>query len=223
MTGDGVTGDGGSSAGSPVGPFVGSNSQSACAVTAGFRSASAKGRGHGLSIAFSSGGPVDVDVVQVSKRRTPIADKRRAHFAKRSRGFSWSGRGASDGYFVLKLTRGADVRRIGLRRAHGKFRTLGLTFDYKSCGPIAGATLARPVFGGPKGKAAGLALALSQNADVSVDVLYKGKRVRHMTQPGAKAGKTYKFGIGAGKLKLGDYAVKISAAGKTVTLAARRL
>jgi hypothetical protein len=44
-----------------------------------------------------------------------------------------------------------------------------------------------------------------------------------MTQEGGKAGKTYRFGIGAGKLKLGDYRVKISAGGKTVTLAARRL
>jgi hypothetical protein len=233
VTGDGVTGDGpspgtGSGSDLPVGPGISANSQAtpqttACAVTAGFSSASAKARKRGLSIDFSAGGPVDVDVIQVSKRRTPIADKRLAHFGRRSKGFSWSGKGASDGYFVLKLTRGADVRRIGLRRSHGRFRRLGLTFDYKSCGPIAGATLARPVFGGSKGKAAGLSVRLSQNANIAIDVIYKGKRVRHMTQSGAKAGRTYKFGIGAGKLKLGDYAVKITAAGKTVTLAARRL
>src|SRR6201999_4029491 len=130
VTGDGVTGGGGSGSGgglgTDVGPAVGSNSQAqpgiACAVTAGFRSASASGRRHGLSIAFSAGGAVDVDVIQVSKRRTPIADKRLAHFAKRSKAFTWSGRGASDGYYVLKMTRGADVRRLGLRRAHGRFR-----------------------------------------------------------------------------------------------------
>jgi hypothetical protein len=218
------SGNNGGGSGSGVGPGRTTSGAPAetCAVTAGFTSFAPKARGRGLSFAFTARGPVDIDVLRVSTRRTPGAAKRVARFTGKRASFNWNGRGSgvTDGYYELKVRAQRETRRIALRRSHGRFRVLGLQFDRASCEGITLARLARPVFGGPRNRAAALRVKLAQAGPVTVTVRRGRKTIRTLKGSGKSE---YRFTLSARGLRRGDYSFEIRSGSAKTGLASRRL
>ena len=72
-------------------------------------------------------GRATVEVFQASVGRRVVGNRRIARFTGRRRSFTWSGRRARNGLlfarFRVRVARGVtDVRRVTLRRSHGRFR-----------------------------------------------------------------------------------------------------
>ena len=68
-----------------------------------------------------------VEVFQASVGRRIVGNRRIARFTGRRRSFTWSGKRARDGVlfarFRVRVAKGvSDVRRVTLRRSHGRFR-----------------------------------------------------------------------------------------------------
>ncbi len=195
----------------------------------GFASAAARPVRRGLRFAFDAVGPVDIDVLKVSRGRRIVRTRRVKRFARRSASFRWNGRGArlGRGWYVVRIRRGRAVRRFALERRHGKFRRRGAFDRGTSCDLVRAFRLARPVFGGPRHVALRAVLQVSQRARVRV-VLKRGRRTvvrfRRRTVP---ANHVLRIRFHSRTLRPGRYTLRLAARhGKTVvrsTLTARRL
>jgi len=155
-----------------------------------------------------------------------------ARFTGRRRSFTWSGRRARNGLlyarFSVRVARGvSDVRRVTLRRSHGRFRVGRSFYRRRSCGLLTEFKLGSPVFGGARARPAKVAFRLASPARVTVRLLRRGKVVR--TYPGGRraAHSTFRLRVAARSLARGAYRFRVTArrGGRTVTatLSARRL
>jgi hypothetical protein len=206
----------------------------ACAAAAGtgFNAVNARPRRRGLRFSFSRRGrAVNVEVVRQAKGRRLTKAKRVKLFRNRTKAFTWNGRakGVRNGYYVARFKTRApngkrDVRRVALRRAHGKFRRLGRVERVAPCDLLNSWKLKRSVFN--RKKALVGAFRLSENSRVTVTVKRHGKRIKRY-RGNYTANKTHRVRFNRRKLRLGDYRVTLKAAGpgKTTqsTLVARRL
>ncbi len=209
----------------------------ACASTAGFRSATAKGRGRRVSVTFSRkvSGRVTVDVFRHSAGRRVLGNRRVARFTRRTRSFTWSGRGrrVGDGVYSVRLTlpldaKRKDVRRIVLERVHGRFRARPSAYRRESCGTLSSFKLDLPVFGGSSRRSLGVAYRLGTAARVHLTLLRGTRVVRTYLTRWRLAGRTYRQSILSRKLRRGTYRVRVvvtrpGGAATTATLSAKRL
>jgi hypothetical protein len=192
-----------------------------CATASG---ATVKAHGHGLRFA-STRRPFTVDVFRNRRGRRGRAPRRPPHFANRSRGFTWSGRGAKAGYYTVRLTAGGDSRRVALVRSHGRFhprRAVAAT----SCRLIRSARLSSPAWGGSRNTRLGAAVRLVRKGSVTITVRRGTKLVKRWRI--ARAGTTtHRRLLKAGRLPRGDYRVTIAAKAasltQSVTLTSRKL
>ena len=144
----------GAATGSCTGTVTGAT---ACASRAGFASAKARPRGRRVRFAFSRrvAGRATVEVFQASVGRRVVGNRRIARFTGRRRSFTWSGRRARNGLlfarFRVRVAKGvSDVRRVTLRRSHGRFRLGRSFYRRRSCGLLTEFKLGSPVFGGAR-------------------------------------------------------------------------
>jgi hypothetical protein len=226
-------------ASAPSGPAVASASAPvACAATAGFRTVTAAPRGGGLT--FGAARQVTdayaVDVFQQSAGRRVLAQRRVARFTGRTAArFTWAGTGAggrklTDGYYFARFSvpsRGeADVRRIALRRTHGRFSIRPDFYGRAGCTVIRSAKLSGPAFGGITRRPLGVAFQLAGRGRATVTVTRGGRAVLRRTFATA-ARRTQRVSLPYAGTRPGDYVVTITAtaAGRTQTtrLASRRL
>lgn len=228
-----VPGTGGPPApGSPAGPPAsGSGSQGSetpvCKASAGFLSAAAKpykhtdhGQAeHGLKFGVSrrTKRPFEVAVVQQARGRHLTRNRTVARFAARTRSFVWSGEGASDGWYVVRFRMplkggGSDVRRIALRRVHGKFVERPDSYLKDNCAALQSFKLQRPVFGGANDRPLKIQYKLPRGVDsVSVVASAHGKTLRRFKGTGADAGRFYTVELPAKGIKRGtDVSVRIT-------------
>ena len=217
--------------GSCTGAVTGS---AACAARAGFRSATARPRGRKVRFAFSRRVPAraTIEVFQASVGRRVVGNRRIARFTGRRRSFTWSGARARDGLlfvrFRVRVARGvSDVRRLTLRRSHGRFRVGRSFYRRRNCDLLAQYKLGSPAFGGRTGKPLRIAFRLSRTANVSVRVSRGGRVIKRFATARRRAHKTYRPRLRPARLARGAYRVRITVRGGpgTVrsTLSARRL
>ena len=99
-----------------------------------------------------------VEVFQASVGRRIVGNRRIARFTGPRRSFTWSGRRARNGLlfarFRVRVAKGvSDVRRVTLRRSHGRFRLGRSFYRRRSCGLLTEFKLGSPVFGGARDRA----------------------------------------------------------------------
>ena len=205
---------------------------SACAARAGFTSARVRPRGRRLRFGFGRRvrSRATIEVFQASVGRRVVKNKRVARFTGRRRSFTWSGRGARDGFlfarFRVKVAKGVtDVRRVTLRRSGGRFK-LGRAFYRRvSCGLLTEYKLSSPVFS--RRSPARIAFRLASPARVGVEVRRGGKVVKRFKAKRRAAHRTIRLRLRARSLVHGAYRVRLTArrGGRTVraTLSTRRL
>src|SRR3954464_4981351 len=198
-------------AGSPAGPPPGGSSSGSeapvCKASAGFLRAAAKPYRHvdhgqaenGLrfSISRRTKRPFEVAVVRQARGRHLTRNRTVARFTARTRSFVWSGEGASGGWYVVRFRMplkggGSDVRRVALRRVHGKFVRRPASYLKDNCGALQSFKLQRPVFGGAENRPLKITYKLPRGVDsVSVVASARGKLVRRFKGTGADAGRFY--------------------------------
>ena len=230
-TGEPPPEDAAAATGSCTGSVTGST---ACASRAGFASAKARPRGRRVRFAFQRrvAARATVEVFQASVGRRIVGNRRIARFSGRRRSFTWSGKRARDGIlfarFRVRVAKGvSDVRRVTLRRSHGRFRLGRSFYRRRGCDLLTQFKLGSPVFGGAGNRPARVAFRLASPARVTVRVL-RGKRVvRTFKSRRRAARRTIRLRVASRPLARGAYRFRISArrGGRTVTatLAARRL
>ncbi|MEA2479190.1 MAG: hypothetical protein QOJ07_1112 [Thermoleophilaceae bacterium] len=232
---------GGGNPGDTTGGGGGGSSSTACATAAGFRTASATGKGSALRIAFErrSTNPVTVDVfASAAGRHVTKRDQAVAHFANRRSSFTWNGRANKrgrkvvDGYYFVRIqTRDAasrlDVRRVTLRRRHGRWTRVRGFYGGASCGLLQAAKLSRPVFGGTTKRPIVVAFKVAKRSAVTIELLRGRKVVRRIAVRAAGAGRTTRRGVSARGLRAAAYTFRIKATSgaetDSATLSARRL
>jgi hypothetical protein len=160
---------------------------------------------------------VKVEVFQVSHGRRIISERRVARFTKPR---TWNAR-VADGYYFARFTMaGVDVRRIVLRRSHGRWHTAARHYRRGSCEVLRSYKLERPVFGGRAGTPLRIAYRLTTPAQVRLTVT-RGKRVVARRTVTAQANRTYRVAIRA--KRRGVYRVRLTAPGVSEQLTAHRL
>jgi hypothetical protein len=204
----------------------------ACATAAGFRRARVTPRRHGLRFTVSRRvkRPFSVDVFRDSRGRRVLGNHRVAHFPKRTRSFTWKGRGAGDGlYFARLVLKGAgvrDTRRFTLAHRHGRFRLRPPHYAKDSCTLIRSAKLSSPAWGGTNHVRLGAAVRLIRKGSVTITVRRGAKVVKRfrIKQAGTKTRRVY---LKPGHRPRGDYRVTIVARAASltqrVTLTSRKL
>jgi hypothetical protein len=215
-------------------------SRSLCTARTGFTSARVDRRGHGLRISFRRriSRPVSVDVFQESSGRNVLGNRRVAHFARRTRSFTWNGHANRRGrhvtngvYFVrlrMALGRGVnDDRRYPVSRRAGHFATRPAFYRRTSCAAISSFKLENPVFGGVHNRPVGISFRLATNARVAVAVLRGNRVVKRYAAATRRRNRTYRLRLAAERLRRAEYHVRltVSVGGRTVVerLTARRL
>ena len=191
-------------------------SATACAADAGFVRAAAVPAGRRVRLRFTRRvrRGATIDVFQSSIGGRVLRNRRVARFTKRKRSFTWSGRGARDGYLFVRFrvpaAGGTDVRRSVLIRRHGRFRRGPSFYRRASCATLAQFKLERPVFGGRRTRALGIAYRVATRSRVSV-VVRRGRRVvRRFRARTQRPGRTVRLRLGARKLRRGRYRVRIT-------------
>ena len=190
----------------------------ACASASGFDAVGADPRRKRVRFLFSrrTKNGVKVEVMQKSRGRR-IVGKRIALFRNKKKAFTWSGKGAKDGYLQARFTTKApngrkDVRHVGLRRVKGKFRQVGQFDQRDSCGLLTYLRVRSPVFGGKARRPLSVAFRLSQQASVSFVVRRGNKVVKRIKAksytPGGRRTVVIRFGR---KGKRGLYSVTAKA------------
>ncbi len=207
----------------------------ACAASnIGFRSVSAKPRRSGLRFGFkrTRNRGVQVDLFQVSAGRRVLKERLVARFKNRKKAFTWKGGKGTDGYYFARYrmkTRGKrnETRRITLRRANGRFVKRKDFYRRATCDLLPTYKLERPVFGGSRRTPLRIAFQVASRARVQVTVSRGKKAVKRFKAKTYRANRTHRLKLPAGKLKRGDYKVRVVAgrgAGRvTSTLVSRRL
>ena len=206
-------------------------SSRACTTNKRLRSIAAARRGRGVRFGFvrRGAGKVTVDVFRVSQGRRVIGNRRVARFSNRERSFTWTGRGAGDGdYFARYRARGAETRRLALRRKNGRFARRPDFEARDGCGPLRAFKLERPVFGGRTNRALGISYRLNRAARVTVTVMRGARTVRRFRTTSDRAGRTYRLRLATEGLRRGDHRIRISvrppgAAAAVARLTAARL
>jgi hypothetical protein len=213
----------------------GGAARAACRPAVGFRSVAVRPRGAGLRFAVSRAQrrSFDVAVFRQSAGRRVLGNRLAARFRGRSRSFAWSGRGARDGDYVvrvsMRLTAGrTDVRRFALRRSGRRFTVRPAYYRRASCGTLASFKLERPVFGGTRNRALGIAFRIAAKARVTVTVTRAGRTVRRFAPTTRSARTTHRLRLASERLPRGTYRVRITVAppgarAVAATLVARRL
>jgi hypothetical protein len=203
-----------------------------CATAAGFRRAKVTPHKHGLRFAVSRRvkRPFTVDVFRDSRGRRVLGNHRVAHFAKRTKSFTWKGRGAGDGlYFARLVLKGAglrDTRRFTLAHRDRRFRLRPPHYAKDSCTLIHSAKLSSPAWGGTSHARLGTAVRLIRKGSLTITIRRGTKVVRRFTikQAGTKTRHVY---LAPGRLRRGDYRVTIVARAASltqrVTLTSRKL
>ena len=197
-------------------PGCASSSTTACAASAGFVRAAAVPKGRRVRFRFTRKvrRPVTVEVFQSSIGRRILGNRRIARFTGRKRSFTWNGRRARDGYlfvrFRVRAGRGSDVRRSVLRRKGGRFARGKGFYRRASCATLAQFKLERPVFGGRRNRALGIAYRVGTRARVSVVVRRGRKVVRRFRTRTERPGETVRLRLASEKLRRGRHRVTIT-------------
>jgi hypothetical protein len=181
---------------------------------------------------------VTVDVLRHSRGGRALGIRRVARFSRRSRSFTWRGRGAAAagrGVFTVRLRMrlpggGVDERRAVLERVRGgRFVRRPASVRRSSCRVFTRFLLNAPVFGGSTARALRVRYALARTARTRVDVL-RGRRVvrRLAGLERVRAGRLQTLRLRPGALADGRYRVRLTirragARAQTVTLSARKL
>jgi hypothetical protein len=228
-------------AGTP--PAAGSGAP-ACKASAGFLRAAAKpsrhvdhGQAeHGLrfNVSRRSKRPFEVAVVQQARGRHLTKNHTVARFTARTHSFTWSGAGASDGWYVVRFRMqlkggGSDVRRVSMRRVHGAFVRRPASHLKDNCGALQSFKLQRPVFGGSGNRALKITYKLPRGVDsVSVVASARGKVLRRFKRESTEAGRFHALELPAGGIKRGtDVKVRITivraGSRQSVVLVSRRV
>ncbi len=189
-------------------------------LTAGLRACTARSalgrvstrrmrRGRRLQVRWSGGGRATVDVLRGKRRVTRL----------RGRGgrLTWSGRGARrDGFYVLRVRKPGDTRRLAVRRRGGRLRRLGDFERRARCATVRSLSLGGPVFGpGPLR----IAYRLARPARVTL-TLRRGRRVvRVLRRRAARSGRAR---VAATRLKRGRYRVTLRTGRVRVSVSAVR-
>ena len=217
-------------------PFAGTSGGGAagaagdCTGDAGFRSVSARPRGTRVRLRFTRRLqlPVQVDVFQVSRGRRVVEERLVARYRDARRSILWKGR-VPDGSYFARFTmrrdgRKVDVRRIVLRRTHGRFRLAKRHYRRGDCEVLRSFKLERPVFGGSTHTPLRVAYRLSRAARVTLTVSTGKRRVLRRVANRAP-GRTYRLSLAP--RRRGVYKVRLvaEAGGRRAssTLTARRL
>jgi hypothetical protein len=127
---------------SPAVASTTTTSPTACKASRPLAGATARGAGRRLQLGFTRrvAKPVTVDVLRVP------GSKRVAHFANRSKRFTWNGAGVSDGYYVARFRLAGDTQQLALRRAHGRWSRLPAFAAAPECSALKSFALSSPVF-----------------------------------------------------------------------------
>jgi hypothetical protein len=209
----------------------------ACARASGFQSvdASARRKGVRFSVIRRRRTPFSAEVFQVSKgRRIFNPHPRVARFTNRTGSFTWTGKGASDGWYFARvnmpLQNGKrDIRYLTLNRKRGHFSRGQAFWVNAGCAALAQFKLSRPVFGGTNGRSLGIAYRLTQGVDsVSVTALRGKKVVRRFRNTGRSPDRKIRLSLPAKGIPRGSnitVRIKIQRAGATEveSLGAKRL
>lgn len=194
----------------------GSPSATACAANAGFARAAAVPTGRRVRLRFTRRvrRGVTVEVFQSSARSRILGERRIARFTNRKRSFTWNGRRARDGYlfvrFRVRAAGGTDIRRSVLVRHHGRFRRAPAFYRRASCATLTQFKLERPVFGGSRNSALGIAYRVATRSRVTV-VLRRGKKVvRRFRARTQRPGRTVRLRLSSRKLRRGRHRVQIT-------------
>jgi hypothetical protein len=204
-----------------------------CAADSGFASTSVRRSGRGLRIAFTRAvkRPATIDVFQVTRGQRITGNHLVARFSRRTKSFTWSGkpnrrhRRVVNGYYFVRFRMALpgghrDDRRAAQIRRRGRFGSRPSFYRRTDCGEIRSFKLEREVFGGPSHRSVGIAYRLRDDARVTVTVLRGKHVVRRWTNAAARQHRTYRLRLAAGKLKRGNYRVRLTAVeGATTTTA----
>jgi hypothetical protein len=170
-------------------------------VLAGARVAPA---GRGLKLSFARG--ATVDVFRESQGRRVLRERRVAHF---TRARTWKGKGAGDGYYLVRFRAGRDFKRIVLRRSHGRWARRPDFYGRLGCSTLRSFKLLRPVFGGTTHRALGISVQLNAPARVQVTVKRGSRVVKRYPAVQQPAGRTLRRTLSSRGLAVGDYRVTI--------------
>jgi hypothetical protein len=212
-----------------------------CTASRVLRSAGARGASKGVRLSFTGVARlaarkrtdrVDVDVFKTSRGRRVVGPLLVARFRDRSRSFTWDGkanrkrRTVGDGYYFVRYSVGGDVRRVTLRRRHGRWTRRPTFHRVRSCRVLQLFKLRRPAFGGTTRRNLGIAYRLTEAGTVTVQVLRGKKVVKRYRARQVPAGRVVRLNLAADPLRRGDYRVRLRAsASSTVsaTLVSHRL
>ncbi|MDX6637784.1 MAG: trimeric autotransporter adhesin, partial [Solirubrobacterales bacterium] len=192
-----------------------------CTAANGFRRVRARRSGAGLAFSFSRrrDRAYSLDVFRTSAGRRLLRNRRVFHVAgTKASALRFTGRGLGDGsYFAratMQLGHGLhDIRRITLRRSHGRFTIVAPHYRRESCGLLSSFKLSEPSFGGRRDGALGVAYRFGSDVDsVQVDLLSGGKRLRRIAAAGREQSQlTYRLRVAATQLGRGTYSVRLTA------------
>jgi hypothetical protein len=162
-----------------------------------------------------------------------------ARFVGQRDSLTWDGKPnqphqrVGDGYYVARLTipsasGRSDVRRIALLRRRGRFSVQPAFSNQSSCPLLTSFTLNRPVFGGSRHRALGIAYQVRTRARVTVTVARGRRVVSRFRVARAAPAVVHRLRLGARRRSRGLYRVRISVvasggARASATLFARRL
>ena len=206
-----------------------------CVARVGFKDVDIEGRGRGLRIGFDRAvrKPVDVDVFRQSAGDRVTGEALAARFRGRRGSFTWSGRGARDGVYIVRMQMNLggndrDTRRIVVERRNGRWSLRPAYYRPVSCGVLRSAKLERPVFGGRNTNALLVSFRLAQQARVTVVVRdSRGRVARRFPARTYASGRTHRLRVPARFVRKGLARVDIEVQrGQTQTatrLVARRL
>jgi hypothetical protein len=182
-------------------------------------------RGLRFTVSRSVARSFTVDVLRTSRGSRVLAGKRVVRFRGRKGSFSWSGRRASNGYYVVRVSSGSDTRSFALLHSHGRFHRRP-AIATRGCTLIRTATVSRPVWGGSRHARLRLAFRLVRKGAVTITIRH-GKRTVRRVRIGQAGTKTHHVSLKAGRLPRGDYRVTIAAQAASLsqhaTLTARKL
>jgi PKD repeat protein len=210
-----------------------------CVEPRGFRSLRVTPRGGGLRVSVKRRlkQRFDVAVIQESRGSTIVRNRRVASFNRRTGSLTWNGRArggkrVASGFYVVRFSmavpgRQKDVQRLVVQRSRGRFLRRPTFSRRDTCRTLRRFRLSRAVFGGRNRRPLNIAFRLTQPAEVSVEVLRRGRAIRTFAATERAPRVTFKVNIASAALARGDYTIRIRVrrGGSTsvATLVARRL
>jgi hypothetical protein len=176
-----------------------------------------------------------VEVIQQSTGKT-VVDRVVAKFSKKKGSFAWNGRSKGrrlkDGYyyarFTMKLADGTkDVRRVALRRSHGRFVGAPDFAQKTGCGVFRNWALSSSVFGGSKSVPLHITYKLAHDVDGVTITVLRGKKVVKRFAGSGSSTKSFTFSVPAKSVPRGTVvtvrAVITNGPGGGARLTAKRL